>query len=83
MGIGFVTVKHSNHYGIAGKSVTHLIFPTCQQKILPMFVGYYSEMALKEKMVGFSFTNTSPLVVPTRGTTASLGTNPIAVGMIP
>nr|XP_046250568.1 uncharacterized oxidoreductase YjmC-like [Scatophagus argus] len=41
--------------------------------------GYYSLQALKENMIGMSFTNTSPLVVPTRGKECTLGTNPISV----
>ncbi|XP_075905389.1 putative oxidoreductase YjmC isoform X2 [Nelusetta ayraudi] len=41
--------------------------------------GYYSMQALKEDMIGMSFTNTSPLVVPTRGKECTLGTNPISV----
>ncbi|XP_035521294.1 uncharacterized oxidoreductase YjmC-like [Morone saxatilis] len=41
--------------------------------------GYYALQALKENMIGMSFTNTSPLVVPTRGKECTLGTNPISV----
>ncbi|XP_037622730.1 uncharacterized oxidoreductase YjmC-like [Sebastes umbrosus] len=41
--------------------------------------GYYAMQALKENMIGMSFTNTSPLVVPTRGKECTLGTNPISV----
>uniref|UniRef100_A0A3Q2QR73 Uncharacterized oxidoreductase YjmC n=1 Tax=Fundulus heteroclitus TaxID=8078 RepID=A0A3Q2QR73_FUNHE len=41
--------------------------------------GYYSMEALKENMIGMSFTNTSPLVVPTRGKERTLGTNPLSV----
>eukprot|EP01120_Amphizonella_sp_Union-15-10_P006467 TRINITY_DN207_c0_g1_i2.p1 TRINITY_DN207_c0_g1~~TRINITY_DN207_c0_g1_i2.p1 ORF type:complete len:361 (-),score=60.99 TRINITY_DN207_c0_g1_i2:50-1132(-) len=41
--------------------------------------GYYSDMATKEKCIGASYTNTSPLVFPTRANKAALGTNPIAV----
>ncbi|KAJ8249086.1 hypothetical protein GJAV_G00231030 [Gymnothorax javanicus] len=41
--------------------------------------GYYSMQALKENMIGMSFTNTSPLVVPTRAKKCTLGTNPISV----
>ncbi len=44
-----------------------------------MRAGYYSMMAAKKNMIGMSFTNTSPLVVPTRARTSALGTNPIAV----
>ncbi|XP_034031894.1 uncharacterized oxidoreductase YjmC-like isoform X2 [Thalassophryne amazonica] len=41
--------------------------------------GYYSMRALKENMIGMSFTNTSPLVVPTHAKTCTLGTNPLSV----
>lgn len=41
--------------------------------------GHYAMLALKENMIGMSFTNTSPLVVPTRGKECTLGTNPISV----
>ena len=41
--------------------------------------GYYAKMALAEDMIGMSFTNSQPLVAPTFGRTAILGTNPIAV----
>lgn len=36
-------------------------------------------MALPHDMIGISFTNSQPLVAPTYGRTAILGTNPIAV----
>ncbi len=57
-GIAMVSVRNSNHYGIA---------------------GYYAMMALPHDMIGISFTNAQPLVAPTYGRTALLGTNPIAV----
>lgn len=57
-GVSMVTVRNSNHYGIA---------------------GYYAMMALPHDMIGISFTNSQPLVAPTYGRTAILGTNPIAV----
>jgi LDH2 family malate/lactate/ureidoglycolate dehydrogenase len=41
--------------------------------------GYYAMMALPHDMIGLSFTNAGPLVAPTYGRTAVLGTNPIAV----
>lgn len=56
-GVGLVTVKNSNHYGIA---------------------GYYPLMALEHNLLGISFTNTAPLVVPTFGKEMIIGTNPIA-----
>ncbi|MCK5848786.1 MAG: Ldh family oxidoreductase [Caldisericia bacterium] len=57
-GIGIVTVKNSNHYGIA---------------------GYWAEQIMKNGMIGISSTNSAPLVVPTFGRKAMLGTNPIAI----
>ena len=58
--IAMVTVRNSNHYGIA---------------------GYYAMMALEHNMIGISFTNSQPLVAPTYGRSAILGTNPIAVAV--
>jgi L-2-hydroxycarboxylate dehydrogenase (NAD+) len=56
--VGIVSVRNSNHYGIA---------------------GYYSLMALEHDLIGISLTNAAPLVVPTFGRTAILGTNPISL----
>jgi len=58
--IAVVTVRNSNHFGIA---------------------GYYAMLALKENQIGISLTNAQPLVAPTYGRTALLGTNPIAVAV--
>jgi len=58
VGLSAITVRNSNHYGIA---------------------GYYAMMAMKEDMIGISLTNSQPLVAPTFGRTAVLGTNPIAM----
>ncbi len=60
VGLAAVTVRNSNHYGIA---------------------GYYAMMALSHDMIGVSLTNSQPLVAPTYGRTAMLGTNPIAVAV--
>ncbi len=60
IGIAMVTVRNSNHYGIA---------------------GYYAMMALEHDMIGISFTNSQPLVAPTYGRKALIGTNPIAVAV--
>lgn len=59
-GVGVVTVKNSNHYGIA---------------------GYYVLKALEKRLIGICMTNAAPLVIPTFGKDAILGTNPIAFGM--
>ena len=59
-GAALVTVRNSNHYGIA---------------------GYFAMMALSHDMIGISLTNSRPLVAPTYGRTAVMGTNPIAVAV--
>src|SRR2546427_5758494 len=41
--------------------------------------GYYTLMALQHDLIGVSMTNAAPLVVPTFGRTAVLGTNPISL----
>ena len=43
--------------------------------------GYYAMMALRFDMIGLAFTNSQPLVAPTYGKTAVLGTNPIAMAV--
>ncbi len=43
--------------------------------------GFYAMMALRENLIGISLTNSQPLVAPTYGRTAMLGTNPIAVAV--
>ena len=42
--------------------------------------GYYPLMAVKNGMIGMSFTNARPSVTPTFSTQPKLGTNPIAFG---
>ncbi|CAK9833691.1 Malate dehydrogenase [Anthophora retusa] len=59
-GIGMVTARGSNHYGIC---------------------GYYTSMAIEQSLIGFTCTNTSPLMAPTRSKSAGLGTNPLSLGM--
>ncbi len=59
-GIGMVTVRNSNHYGIA---------------------GYYAEMALHHDLMGICMTNSEAIMVPTFGSRAMLGSNPIALAM--
>ena len=43
--------------------------------------GYYAMMALKHNLIGFSITNSAPLVVPTHGKNAIIGTNPISIAV--
>ncbi|KPJ10482.1 Malate dehydrogenase [Papilio machaon] len=57
-GVGWVSVKGSNHFGIA---------------------GWWAQKAADKGLIGMAFTNTSPLLAPTRSKQSALGTNPIAV----
>lgn len=41
--------------------------------------AYYSMMALKEDFIGISLTNSAPLVLPTFGKQAVIGTNPLSI----
>ncbi|XP_045158962.2 uncharacterized oxidoreductase YjmC-like [Mercenaria mercenaria] len=41
--------------------------------------GWYAMQAVEEGLMGMSFTNTSPLQVPTRSKKAVLGTNPLSL----
>ncbi|MFC1788185.1 Ldh family oxidoreductase, partial [Patescibacteria group bacterium] len=43
--------------------------------------GYYAQMAAKQDLIGLAMTNTAPLVVPTGGCQAVIGTNPLAVSV--
>lgn len=43
--------------------------------------GYYTMMAMEQDLIGFTCTNTSPLMAPTRSIKAGLGTNPLSLGM--
>src|SRR5205807_2577674 len=43
--------------------------------------GYYAMLALEHDLIGLSLTNSSPLVAPTGGRRAMVGTNPIAVAV--
>lgn len=58
VGMSIVTVRNSNHYGIA---------------------GYYARMASLRGLIGMSFTNSEAIMVPTNGSIAMLGSNPIAI----
>jgi LDH2 family malate/lactate/ureidoglycolate dehydrogenase len=43
--------------------------------------AYYAMMALEYDLIGISLTNSEPLVVPTHGKDAIIGTNPIAIAV--
>ena len=43
--------------------------------------GYYALMAIEQNMIGFTCSNTSPLMSVPRSCKAALGTNPLSLGM--
>lgn len=43
--------------------------------------SYYSKIAAQQNMIGFTFTNSSNVMVPYGGRTPSLGTNPICISV--
>ena len=75
-GLGAVTaelamttaLKLATNYGVS--------VVTCHSSNHYGAAGYWAKMALDQNMIGMSFTNTSPFVVPTGGKTRALGTNP-------
>lgn len=81
--------------GGMGAVVGHFTMSRCIEKAKENFIclasvrnsnhygiaGYYTLMALKARMIGLSFTNSAPLVVPTYSKDAMIGTNPISVGV--
>ena len=43
--------------------------------------AHYTELAIKENLIGITGTNTRPAIAPTYGVENMLGTNPLAIGM--
>ena len=62
-------------------STIGLAFATVRNSNHYGIAGYYAMQALPHEMIGLSFTNSGPLVAPTHGRKAMLGTNPIAVAV--
>jgi L-2-hydroxycarboxylate dehydrogenase (NAD+) len=59
---------------------SYLCFATVRNSNHYGIAGYYTRMALEAGMIGISMTNSAPLVVPTFGKDAAIGTNPISIG---
>ena len=78
VGVGWVTAKNSNHFGIAGEFTETVIGSVCVTVSL-CTPGHYSMMAERAGMLGLSFTNGSPWVTATRSAGARvMSTNPIS-----
>ncbi len=74
--VAYDTMKHC----IAKAKKNFLCFASIRNSNHYGIAGFYSLMAVNEKMIGFSTTNSAPLVVPTFAKNAVIGTNPISIG---
>jgi LDH2 family malate/lactate/ureidoglycolate dehydrogenase len=80
-GLGMVVAKHTMEQCIRKAQESNICFATVRNSNHYGIAGYYAMMALSHGMIGISFTNSQPLVAPTYGRKAILGTNPIAVAV--
>lgn len=80
-GLGMVVSKHTMEEVIRKAEQNNLAMATVRNSNHYGIAGYYAMMALQHGMIGMSFTNSQPLVAPTYGRKAVLGTNPIAVAV--
>jgi len=75
-GLGTVTSKLAMETALrlAGEHGAAVV--TCHSSNHYGAAGFWAQMALDRGLLGFSFTNTSPIAVPTRSRARGLGTNP-------
>ncbi|HZW04831.1 MAG TPA: Ldh family oxidoreductase [Anaerolineaceae bacterium] len=78
-GLGHVAGKHAMLRCIRKAAEVGVAMATVRNSNHYGIAGYYAMLALENDMIGISFTNSQPLVAPTHGRKAVLGTNPIAV----
>ncbi len=81
MGMGQVVSFHAMQLCIEKARQSGIAMATVRNSNHYGIAGYYAMMALAQDMIGISFTNSQPLVAPTYGRKAILGTNPIAVAV--
>lgn len=75
-GLGAITSKLAMETAIKLAEEYGVSVVTCQSSNHYGAAGYWASMALDEGFIGMSFTNTSPMAVPTRSRARGLGTNP-------
>lgn len=80
-GLGMVAAKHTMEQCIRKAQDSNICFAVVRSSNHYGIAGYYAMMALQYGMIGISLTNSQPLVAPTYGRKAVLGTNPIAVAV--
>ncbi|MBN1298132.1 MAG: Ldh family oxidoreductase, partial [Actinobacteria bacterium] len=77
-GLGHVVSHHAMKNCIEKAKKSNIAIATVRNSNHFGIAGYYAMMALKEDMIGISLTNSQPLVAPTYGKAAIIGTNPIS-----
>lgn len=77
-GLGLVQGPAAMARCLAKAEASGLCFATVRQSNHFGIAGYYALMAARRQLCGLAMTNASPLVMPTHGAEARLGTNPIA-----
>ena len=77
--LGQVAGKQGMEIAIAKAMQSGIGFVAVQNSNHFGIAGYYSQMALKDDLIGIALTNSTPDVVPTFGRVVMLGTNPISV----
>jgi len=80
-GLGPVIAYHAMEQCIEKAKDASVAFISVRNSNHYGIAAYYAMMALPQDMIGISMTNSQPLVVPTHGRKAVLGTNPIAVAV--
>lgn len=80
-GMGQVVAYKTMKKCIQKAKEDYMCFATIRNSNHYGIAGYYSMMALNEGLIGISLTNAAPLVIPTNGKDAILGTNPISVAV--
>ena len=79
-GMGAVIAYKTMKVCIEKAKNNHICFASVRNSNHYGIAGFYTLMALQENMIGFSTTNSAPLVVPTFAKDAVIGTNPISIG---
>ena len=77
-GLGAVVSEFAMQLCISKAKTSGIGLVVCHNSNHFGIAGYWSELALKEGLIGFAFTNTSPFLVPTRACKRAGGTNPIS-----
>lgn len=75
-GLGAVTSELAMETALDLAKQHGVALVTCRASNHYGAAGYWAKMALDRRCIGMSFTNTSPVAVPTRSRERGLGTNP-------